>query len=136
MPETHLDSEISLRGIVVFGIALVFIVVVATALMWWLSLGLRSQVSIDDPLPMALPEARSQQRPEGPLLQTDPIGELRRMREDEEAILNHAEWVDETTGTVRLPIEMALEAVAAKGTLPHTASSSSQSSTISEKGAE
>lgn len=134
MSETRLDSEISLRGIAIFGIALVLIVVVVTVLMWWLSLGLRSRVSVDDPAPTALPEARTQQRPEGPLLQNDPVGELRRLRADEDHILNHADWVDEPAGTVRLPIELALEAVAAEGVLPQTGSSSNPSPAISAKG--
>ena len=118
MSDRQLDAEINLRGVVGVGIVLIAVTAIVVALMWWMSLGLRSHVSADDPAPAALPEARSQQVPAGPLLQSDPIGELEAMRREEAATLDHAALVDESTATVRLPIDTALEIVAAEGELP------------------
>ena len=120
MPDQPLDSEISARAIAGFGVGLVVVMVVVTALMWWLSLGLRSHLEADDPAPAALPEARQQTLPDGPLLQSDPIGDLLRMRAEEDAELNGAEWTDESKRSARLPVDLALEAVAEMGKLPST----------------
>jgi hypothetical protein len=122
MADQRLDSEINLRTIAGFGIVLVAVTVVVTALMWWLSLGLRAHVAADDPAPPALPEARIQEGPPGPRLQSDPIGDLRRMRGEEDAVLNEAAWIDEAAGVARLPIDLAIDAVSEKGALPSMSS--------------
>ena len=118
MPDRPLDSEINLRGIVIVAVVLIAVTVTATALMWWVSLELRTRMAADDPAPAALLEARAQQTPSGPLLQSDPIGELASMRQEEAAVLDHAAWVDEASATIRLPIDTALDIVAANGKLP------------------
>ena len=118
MPDQPLDSELSLRGIIGVGAVLVIVTAVVTALMWWMSLELRDSMRADDPAPSALPEARAQQAPAGPLLQADPIGDLDRMRQEEDAILEHAGWVDQASAVARLPIETALDVVAGQGELP------------------
>jgi hypothetical protein len=122
MADQRLDAEINLRTIVGFGIVLVAVTVVVTALMWWLSLGLRAHVASDDPAPPALPEARIQEGPPGPRLQSDPIGDLRRMRAEEDTVLNEAAWVDEAAGVASLPIDLAIDAVSEKGALPSMSS--------------
>ena len=118
MSDHPLDAEIKLRTVVGFGIGLAAILLVVTALMWWLSIGLRDHLATDDPAPAALPEARVQELPPGQLLQTDPIGEMATMRAEEDAILETTAWADEAAGTVSLPIEDALEIVAASGGVP------------------
>ena len=118
MSDPRLDAEIKLRTVAGFGIGLVVILLAVTALMWWLSIGLRDHLASDDPSPAALPEARIQEPPAGPLLQADPIGEMAAMRAEEDAILEATTWADEAAGTVSLPIADALEIVAANGGFP------------------
>lgn len=126
MSEHSLDSEIRPRAIVGFGVGLIVVTVAVSALMWWLSLGLRAHLESDDPAPAALPEARLQAAPEGPLLQSDPLGDLERMRAEEDGELNRAEWTDESSRVARLPIDIALEAVAAIGELPSVATAEAE----------
>jgi hypothetical protein len=134
MPDQPLDSEISLRGIIGVGVILIGVTAAVTALMWWMSLGLRSRMAADDPPPAALPEARSQPTPAGPLLQSDPIGEMRQMREEESAILDHAEWIDKDSATVRLSIDTALDIIARSGELPNPGQQEGPSNGTAEGG--
>jgi hypothetical protein len=54
-------------------------------------------------------------RPPSPRLQVDPQIDLLRKRAQEDAVLNSYEWVDRATGTVRIPIERAIELTAERG---------------------
>ena len=107
MPEA-LDRELNLKGIVGFGIALVAATVLAAALMWVLTGFLRHSAAQDDPPLAILPEARSQGEPPAPQLQADPTTDLAILRRRESDILNHYAWVDETTGVIRVPIDVAM----------------------------
>jgi hypothetical protein len=124
MPEHRLDAELSLRGIIGFGIALIAVMVAITALMWWMSLAIKERVTANDPPPPALLEARMQELPPEPRLQSDPIGELAQLREEETAILTTPDWVDREAGVARIPIAAALAAVAERGRLPALADES------------
>jgi hypothetical protein len=61
--------------------------------------------------PSLPPEPRLQgiSRPEPPRV------ELRQLRNDEEVILNNYGWIDPNKGTVRIPIDQAIDIVAKKG---------------------
>ncbi len=61
--------------------------------------------------PRALPDVGRSIRiaPPGPRLQTDPAGDLRRFRADEEKQLNTYYWVDKQKGVVHIPIEQAMK---------------------------
>ena len=118
MSDQPLDSEINLRWIVGVGLVLIIMTTAVTALMWWMSLGLRAHTAADDPAPPALPEARTQEAPSGPRLQSDPIGDLKKMRDEESAVLDHSEWIDESSATARLSIDTALDIVGSNGELP------------------
>lgn len=118
MSDQPLDSELNLRGIVGLGLILIIITAAVTALMWWMSLGLRARMAADDPAPPALREARTQEAPSGPRLQSDPLGDLEKMRNEESAVLDHSEWIDQASASARLSIDTALDIVGANGELP------------------
>ncbi len=113
MSEQHgsagLDREISLRGIVGFVAGLVALMVVAGALMWLLSVGLKNAEIAKDPPPPLLPEARQPYEPSGPRLQKDPAAEMAALRAEEERLLQGWSWTDEASGLARVPIERAME---------------------------
>ena len=44
-----------------------------------------------------------------------PKQELKQLEDDEETILNNYGWVDPAAGTVRIPIDQAIDMVAKKG---------------------
>jgi hypothetical protein len=119
MPES-VDRELNLRGVIGFGLGLVVVMVGVAFLMWLLSDFFRSQAEANDPPPAILPEARIQPRPPGPLLQTDPIEDLQKLRQEEKEILDGYAWVDQDTEIVRIPIDLALELVTQMG-LPEAA---------------
>ena len=58
--------------------------------------------------------------PPTPRLQTYPFDDVKGLRREEAKLLEHYQWVDKNAGTVRIPIERAIELLAAKG-LPHRA---------------
>jgi hypothetical protein len=50
-----------------------------------------------------------------PRLQPDDVADMNKFRADEEIILNTYDWVDQQQGTVRVPIEQAIKALAQQG---------------------
>jgi len=54
-------------------------------------------------------------RPPPPRLQVDPHFDLLQKRAQEDAVLNSYGWVDRANGTVRIPIERAIELTAERG---------------------
>ncbi len=54
-------------------------------------------------------------KPPEPRLQSEPKMELKDLRADEDAILSSYGWLDPNKGTVRIPIDLAIDMVAKKG---------------------
>jgi len=67
------------------------------------------------PGPPASPVVKDRPLPPTPRLQTAPYDDLTRMRATEEEKLNSYGWVDRRSGTVRIPIERAIELTAERG---------------------
>lgn len=113
MAEQEFDREISYRGLRIFALGMAALVLVAVFLMWAFSSYLRQGLVAADPPPPALPEARRPHTPPGPRLQTEFTSDVERLRQTEEALLNGYAWVDRGAGRVRIPVERAMELVAA-----------------------
>jgi hypothetical protein len=126
------DREINLRGILWSGVGLVAVTVVAAALMWWLLKGFEKFDERRDPRPSPIEAANPQQPPPEPRLQVAPgfvvsnTGDTAKSdREDmdaeraqEKTLLQQPAWIDQGKGTLRVPIDVAMEVVAARGTAP------------------
>jgi hypothetical protein len=67
--------------------------------------------------PQALPDVDRTLHiaPPGPRLETDPQGDLQKLRADEERRLNSYYWVDRQNGIVHIPIEQAMKNLVASG---------------------
>jgi hypothetical protein len=52
--------------------------------------------------------------PPAPRLQAEPIKDLETLRAAEDALLHSYAWIDRERGTVRIPIERAIEIIAAR----------------------
>ncbi len=63
----------------------------------------------------ALPFSPTRQIPPAPLLQVTPSADLAEHRAKEAALLNHYEWIDQEAGVVRIPIDRAMDLIAAAG---------------------
>jgi hypothetical protein len=112
------DREISLRGIFWTGALVIGITVLSAVVVWFILAGFRKVEDRRQPEPSPLLEANRVVQPPDPRLQTAPEVELRHMRAEEDLVLLRAGWVDQRQGTVRVPIDVAMEMIAARGLGP------------------
>lgn len=111
----HERREINVRLIAVAGAVLLVVVILSFAVTW-LVLGHVVGREIR-PVPSAglLTGGPERQLPPEPRLQTHPLQDLQALRAEEEALLGGYGWVDREAGTVRIPIERAIELLAERG---------------------
>jgi hypothetical protein len=105
-------KDINIVQITGFGIGLLVAFLATTAAMYalftWFA---HREDKANPPRPPAM-MAQKQQIPSGPRLQGDPQRELKAMHDDEEMLLSSYGWVDQAKGTVRIPIDQAIDMVA------------------------
>lgn len=112
------DREVNLKAIGwTIGI-LVAVTVVVHVIIYGLIVGFNRFDDKREPRPSPLATANEQPPPPLPRLQTTPEGELKLYREDEDRLLGQAQWVDQSQGTLRIPIDLAMEIVAGRGLGP------------------
>jgi hypothetical protein len=106
-------SDLRPGYIALFGIALTA-VIVAAAVITSLLIHFKAaeQSRQETPVPRL---AGEREATPGPRLQVDANKELRQMRAAEDAALNSYGWVDKSSGSVRIPIERAMEILAKQG---------------------
>ncbi len=124
-PETHretaarYDPELDVRAILWSAAWLAGGVVAVCLLMYWLFLGLRRAENRADPPPPPLAEERTAQPlPPEPRLQASPDADMLALRSREDRTLHQPAWIDEKAGTVRLPIDLAMDVIARRGLAP------------------
>ena len=109
----HELSDLRPGYIALFGIALTAVIVAATVVASLLIHFKAAEYSRQEtPVPRL---AREREATPGARLQVDANKNLRQMRAGEDAVLNSYGWVDKDSGTVRIPIERAMEILAKKG---------------------
>jgi preprotein translocase subunit Sec61beta len=109
----HESSDVRIRPVAIFVFSLFVAVVVVLAAM----AGLYRYFATHQPQPEIPPSPLVQTRqtaPE-PRLQSAPSQDWRTLRAHEDAVLGSYGWVDRRTGTVRIPIDRALELMAQRG---------------------
>ena len=108
-------SEENVRAISSFGIGLAIGIVVVVFAMWALFEWFYAREDRKNPpLPPVLRTEKLQTPPE-PRLQIHPRLDIQALREGEDQILSSYSWIDPTRGIVRIPIEEAINLIAAKG---------------------
>jgi hypothetical protein len=113
-----IDHEIDARTIGKIGVWLTAITVAGFLVGWGVYLLLlRGERQLDRP-PSPIAEARAERPVPGPPLQQTPELDLAGLRRAEEEWLHSWGWVDRGAGVARVPVEVALERVAADGRLP------------------
>jgi len=137
------DSELNVRAILWTAGGVVAICIVSAIAMWGMFVGFdafdRRNASRDQAAP-AMPESMrhsmQQAAPLGPLLQAAPAEDMTAMRAENDRLLQHAGWIDRAQGTVRLPIGVAIDVLAAQGlpkvTTPPLAEMAAHGSTAEE----
>jgi hypothetical protein len=113
-------SDVSIRGLAKFGVALVALGIVANLLVWgmFIYFNKTAEKSQAPPPPMFKgnqlpPEPRLQGAPGH---QTTALEDIFEMRQREEKILGSYGWVDQESGIVRIPIGEAKKLILQKGT--------------------
>jgi hypothetical protein len=109
----HELSDLKAKNIALFGAALAALVVAAMIASYALFNLFYIGVTRSRPQPSPLSYNRDP-TPE-PRLMVKSGEELQAMRAEESKILNSYDWVDRDKGIVRLPIERAIEIIAARG---------------------
>jgi hypothetical protein len=114
----HEESDVSIRGIVRFGIGLAVAAAVIHVAMWGLFRLLDARESREErPVP-PLVAAGLARTPPGPRLEPDPLAPRRAMQAREDVLLRTYGWVDRGSGTVRIPVERAMELLVERGLPP------------------
>ena len=115
-PEVHHEtSDINIRAVFGFGVALV-VVAVGIHFFIWLLFGYftaREAQRVPPAYPMAV--SQGQRTPPEPRLQTTPREDLQELRASEDAALRSYGWVDKNAGIVRIPIDEAIRLTLQRG---------------------
>lgn len=112
----HEERDASVRAVLWFAAGLVAAVIVVLGLMRWTFKAL--------PTPDAEYDSRSDVMraanglPPEPRLQVSAPEDLKRMRAEEDSVLNSYGWVDRQNGVVRIPIERAIDLLVQRGLPP------------------
>ncbi len=112
------DAEISRRPVYWTGLVLIGVALLAFAAIWALMRGMQKYDQAHAAQPSVLQEEIDRQRAQGPpepRLQPDPNLDMRALRAEEDTLLSTYGWADRATGTVRIPIDQAMDLLAARG---------------------
>jgi hypothetical protein len=115
------DREINLRSILWIGVWLAVGTLVTSLLMWWFLRGFQAYDEHHEVKMMPMMAQNPQKTPPGPLLQISPPVDMVEMRAQEDTVLHHAGWVDQPGGTLRVPVDVAIDAIAQRGVAPFPA---------------
>ena len=117
--------DVQISSVVRFGAGLFVGIIVALLLMWGLYRYFESGVAEAERAEVpATRLATDQQQPPAPVLQSapgskfelsDPVEEMKQMREEEDELLTNPGWVDQNAGVVRIPINRAKELLLERG---------------------
>jgi hypothetical protein len=121
-PVDHEHSDINVRGVFAFVVVLLVVAVVVHVAMWLLFEWFEAREAATDPAPQPL-AAEACQIPPEPRLQSlqwpkygwsTPTQDLRVFRRTEDQVLHGYDWIDQGKGLVRIPIDRAMELIAAR----------------------
>lgn len=110
----HEHTDVNARPLLIAGIGLAVGIVVAAALMLGLYDVFAAREARLSPPANPLAAAAGPRLPPEPRLQVQPIKDLRELREAERMILDTYGWVDKSAGVVRIPIQRAIDLLAAR----------------------
>ncbi|HSP99991.1 MAG TPA: hypothetical protein VL049_22435 [Candidatus Dormibacteraeota bacterium] len=108
----HQEDEIVLRPVVIAGLGLLVFVAITGAAMFGLYHVLAREEARLSPPANPLAAAEGPRMPPEPRLQTHPLKDLEELRQAETEQLTTYGWVDKSAGTVRIPIDRAIDILA------------------------
>jgi hypothetical protein len=110
-------SDINIRTTFISGVSALIGIWAIIGLIYFLFAYLAHERTVNSPLPLPI-EARGNPLPPEPRLQPSPHNDLMKMRAREDWELSHYFWIDKTKGKIAIPIERAMDIVAARGIPP------------------
>ena len=110
----HEVRDVHARPIAVIGVGLFALVLVSIGLMWGLFEVLEKHEEAVDSKPTGIMAERPKEPPQ-PRLETSPVPVLKQVLANENALLSSYGWINEKTGTVRIPVQRAMELLAQRG---------------------
>ncbi len=113
----HEERDANIAAVLWFALALVLTLIVVLFLVKG-TLHLFSVVPTEVALPVNPATGFGAEAPPEPRLQLNAPLDLKQLREQEDAVLNGYGWVDKSSGTVRMPIERAIDLLAQRGLPP------------------
>jgi hypothetical protein len=125
------DREISVRRILWSGVWLTAGTLVFALLMWWFLRGIKAYEDHNDVVMAPMMARNPQPPPPGPPLQDDPGKDMAKMRTDEDVLLDRAGWVDQQGGTLRVPVNVAIDAILQRGLAPFPATGATGAPAVS-----
>lgn len=130
------DREINLRGIIWTGVWLAVGTILANVAMWYFLRGFQVYDQHHEVPVMPMAAANPQKAPPGPLLQPEDPREDRNkdmydFRKEENKMLDRASWVDHPGGTLRVPVDVAIDAIVQRGVAPFPATGAPSPGTAS-----
>lgn len=126
----HETSDVNAWAIGKFAMALILVCIASMGLL----LGMFHYfITAEGPPPPRATEhavTDASKKPPAPQLEETPILDLQRERAAEDRILNNYAWIDREKGIVRIPIDKAIDLLAAKGLPARTDNSSTDKATV------
>jgi hypothetical protein len=111
----HEERDVAPRPIVYSVLGLTALAVLAVGAMLLLLNFLAAYHAARTAAPSPLAESYGLKEPPEPRLQTQPVADLDALRARDAALLDSYGWVDRNAGVVRIPVERAIEILAARG---------------------
>ena len=111
----HEESDVDIRAILTFGVALTIVAVVVHLLIYVLFGYFNSRESVQTRTTYPLAAEQERREPPEPRLQTDPRQDLADLRAREDDALASYGWVDRNAGVVRIPIDQAMTLTLERG---------------------
>lgn len=111
----HEERDVTFRPIVIGSLVMVGFLVFSFFFVHWLLAVMGKQETALSPRANPLAAQYGRRVAPEPRLQAHPRQDLLDMRKREDAVLNNYAWIDESAGSVRLPIGRAMELLAKRG---------------------
>jgi hypothetical protein len=114
-PAHHEESDVNIRAILGFGVALFAVAAVVHVLIFGLFRLFEARDGVKVAAEYPLAAAQGHREPPEPRLQTDPRQDLADMRAKEDDVLGSYGWVDKNAEVVRIPIDAAMKLTLERG---------------------
>jgi len=111
----HEESDVNIRGILVFAAALLVTAVGIAFIVWLLFNYFNAREARQGAPEFPLAAAEEHRLPPEPRLQTNPREDLRELMDAEQRTLTTYGWVDRNAGIVRIPIDEAMRLTIQRG---------------------